>query len=158
MYQVPSRRSMEVSFGNKEKVMMKVNSLYQGIVSSLIANAPKAKDYALSARLGLMVSPIIASGPALAQGFIRGLSNLNTLGQLLVGFITLIGLVAGLGMVLGGLFSAYKKFDRGNDEVTWAKISIQIGAGGLAMALGWVGINVVETMGGSSSDIGRSVR
>jgi hypothetical protein len=103
--------------------------------------------------LGLLLGPTLV----FAQGFVRGFQNLNTLVQLIVGFLILLGLVGGLGMILGGLISAYKKHDRGNDDVSWAKIAMQMGAGGLAMALGWVGTQVVETLGGSSSDIGRSI-
>lgn len=110
-----------------------------------------------SARLGAMSGTVLAAAPVMAQGFIRGFQNMNQLMQLVVGFIVLIGLVGGLGMVLGGLVSAYKKYDRGNDDISWAKICMQVGAGGFAMALGWVGIQVVETLGGSASDIGKSI-
>lgn len=105
------------------------------------------------ATVGLILGPVLCN----AQGFIKGFQNMNTLTQQIIGFIVLLGLLGGLGMVLGGLFSAYKKYDNRNDDVSWAKISIQMAAGGLAMALGWVGQGVVETLGGSSSDIGRSV-
>lgn len=111
----------------------------------------------LSAQLGALSSMVLAAAPAMAQGFIKGFQNMNTLMQLVVGFIVLVGLVGGLGMVLGGLVSAYKKYDRGNDEVTWSRIALQTAAGGFAMALGWVGTQVVETLGGSASDIGKSI-
>ncbi len=110
-----------------------------------------------SARIGMAMGSFLAASPVLAQGFIRGFQNLGTLAQAGVTLLISIGLLGGLGMILGGCFSAYKKYDRGNDDVSWGKIGIQIGAGGFAMALGWVGVNVVETMGGSSSDIGRQL-
>lgn len=100
------------------------------------------------------------AGPAYAQGagFIKGFQNLNLLMQTGIGLLIAIGLLGGLGMIMGGLFTAYKKYDnRGGDDSGWGKIALQIGAGGLAMALGWVGTNVVETMGGSSGDIGKSI-
>ncbi len=89
--------------------------------------------------------------------FIQAFTNMNTLAQKIIAFLTLIGLVAGLGMILGGLYSAYKKYDQRNEDTGWGKIALQIGAGGMCMALGWVGVNVVQTLGGSTSDIGKSI-
>jgi hypothetical protein len=119
-----------------------------------LSDATMYKEAAqIGAGLGLLLGPTMVS----AQGFIRGFQNMNTLMQLGIGFIILVGLLGGLGMVLGGVVSWYKKYDRGNDDVSYAKIASQIAAGGLGMALGWVGTQVVETLGGSSSDIGRSI-
>lgn len=134
-------------------------NLYPGmILNAVYANLPAAREHLMAAKIGAMLVPLVTAGPAMAQGFIRGLQNMNILAQAIVALIITIGLLAGLSYVLGGLVSAYKKYDRGNEDVTWGKIAIQIGAGGLAMALGWVGIQVVETLGGSSSEIGKSIR
>jgi hypothetical protein len=100
------------------------------------------------------------AGPAYAQGvgFIKGFQNVNSLMQAGIAVLIAIGLLGGLGMIMGGLFTAYKKYDnRGGDDSGWGKIALQIAAGGLAMALGWVGTNVVETLGGTGSDIGKSI-
>ncbi|MEJ8837585.1 hypothetical protein [Ramlibacter sp. AN1133] len=123
------------------------------------AVASPATPTRASARIGFMLGTIVGPSLAGAQGFITGFQNLNSLGSQVVALLTVIGLVGGLGMILGGLFSAYKKYDnRGGDDGGWGKIAVQIGAGGLGMALGWVGTNVVATMGGSASDIGKSLR
>ena len=116
------------------------------------------KMHSQSAQIGAGIGLLAQGMPVMAQGFIKGFGNMNTLLQLGVGLLVTLGLLGGLGMILGGLVSAYKKYDRGNDDVTWAKISMQVAAGGFAMALGWVGMQVVETLGGSSADIGRSIR
>lgn len=116
-----------------------------------------ADSYKTSARLGAMAAPFVACAPAMAQGFIRGFQNLNQLTQAGIGLLIAVGMLGGLGFILGALFSMYKKYDRGNDEITWGKIGVQLGAGGLAMALSWVGVQVVETLGGGQGDIGRKL-
>lgn len=123
----------------------------------LILAMTDAKEMQSAARIGLAAGMVLGFSPAWAQGFIRGFENLNTLSQVGTTLLISLGLLGGLGMILGGCFSAYKKYDRGNDDVTWGKIGMQIAAGGSAMALGWVGVNVVETLGGSQSDIGRQI-
>lgn len=127
----------------------------QSFKNALVEVLLTADSYKSSMRLGAMAAPFIASAPVMAQGFIRGFQNLNTLTQAGIGLLILVGMLGGLGFILGALFSMYKKYDRGNDEITWGKIGIQLGAGGLAMALSWVGVQVVETLGGNQSDIGR---
>ncbi len=106
---------------------------------------------------GRVVGIALVAGSSVAQGFVQGFTNLKTLADLGVGLLIIIGLLGGLGMVLGGLVSAWKKYDSRNDDITWSKIGLQITAGGFAMALGWVGMQVVETLGGSASDVGKSI-
>lgn len=130
--------------------------LKQQIKQALIEVLCKSESYKSSARVGAMAAPFVAVSPAMAQGFIQGFQNLNALAQAGIGLLIAIGMLGGLGFILGGLFNMYKKYDRGNDEITWGKIGVQIGAGGLAMALAWVGVSVVETLGGNQGDIGRN--
>lgn len=115
------------------------------------------QTYNVNMRLGLIGGQLLVVAPAFAQGFVNGFRNLNTLTQAGIGLLILIGALGGLGFILGGLMAMYKKYDRGNDDVSWGKIGLQIAAGGLAMALSWVGVQVVETLGGSQSDIGRTL-
>lgn len=114
-------------------------------------------SYNQAFRLGACASPLFAMSPALAQGFINGFQNLNTLAQAAIGLLILLGVLGGLGFILGACFSLYKKYDRGNDDIGWGKIGIQLAAGGLGMALSWVGVQIVETLGGSEADIGRQL-
>lgn len=117
-----------------------------------------SQSYTAAMRVGGLLSAALAGAPVMAAGgLINGFTNLNSLIQLGIGIMIAIGLMAGLGFVLGACMSMYKKYDRGNDEITWSKIGMQFFAGGLGMALGWVGIQIVETMGGSASDIGKSM-
>lgn len=113
--------------------------------------------YNVNMRLGILAGQALFVAPAFAQGFVNGFRNLDALAQMAIGLLVLVGALGGLGFILGGLFSMYKKYDRGNDDVTWGKIGLQIAAGGLAMSLAWVGVQVVETLGGSQSDIGRNL-
>lgn len=117
-----------------------------------------AQTYKTNMTIGFVAGQILVVSPVFAQGFVNGFRNLDTLAQSGIALLILVGALGGLGFILGGLFSMYKKYDRGNDDVTWGKIGLQIGAGGLAMALSWVGVQVVETLGGSQGDIGRSIR
>jgi hypothetical protein len=120
-------------------------------------NITKLKTAFSCARLALMVLAYSLSPLAHALSGQQAGQNVTQFFQVLINVITVLGVLAGLGFVLSGLFSAYKKYDRGNDDVTWGKIAMQIGAGGLCMALAAVGIMVVETLGGSATDIGRSL-
>ncbi len=118
------------------------------------AVAGACRDALVYGRVALIA---LVAGSALAQGFIEGFANLKTLANLGVGLLIIIGLLGGLGMVLGGLVSAWKKYDSRGDDITWSRIGLQIVAGGFAMALGWVGMQVVETLGGSAGDVGKSI-
>ena len=129
--------------------------MMQSLKTAIVEVLMTADSYKTSMRLGAMAGPFLASAPVMAQGFIQGFQNLNTLAQAGVGLLIIVGMLGGLGFILGALFSMYKKYDRGNDEITWGKIGVQLGAGGLAMALSWVGVQVVETLGGNQGDIGR---
>lgn len=141
------------------KILHRVNTALLGVLVAAQAGSlqqPGATRDA--ARLGLLAGALLGPCVAGAQGFIQGFQNLNQLTQIATGLVIGLGLLGGLGMVLGGLVTMWNKYnDRGSQDSSWAKIGIQITAGGFAMALGWVGLNVVETLGGSSSDIGRSI-
>jgi hypothetical protein len=131
-----------------------------GPMTAAVGRVLKDRDVARAGRdalfYGRISATVLVAGSAFAQGFVQGFTNLKTLANLGVGLLIIIGLLGGLGMVLGGLVSAWKKYDSRNDDITWSKIGLQITAGGFAMALGWVGMQVVETLGGSASDIGKS--
>jgi hypothetical protein len=114
-------------------------------------------SYIQSMRLGAAVGAPMASMPAMAA-LTTGFANLNSLAQLGISLMIALGMLGGLGFVLGACVSLFKKYDRGNDDITWGKIGMQFFAGGLGMALSWVGIQIVETLGGSASDIGRSLK
>lgn len=138
-----------------------LNRMKVALLTASLAVAEQSKDMRATrdaARIGLAAGSILGPCVASAQGFITGFQNLGTLAQLGVGLLIAIGLLGGLGLVMGGLFSMYKKYDNRGDDITWGKVGVQIAAGGLMMALGWVGTNVVETLGGSSSDIGKSLK
>ena len=122
-----------------------------------LANPDVARAGRDAMNYGRMAAVVVVASSAMAQGFVQGFTNLKTLTDLGIGLLILIGLLGGLGMILGGLVSAWKKYDSRNDDITWSKIGLQITAGGFAMARGWVGMQVVETLGGSSSDIGKSI-
>jgi len=136
---------------------MKVSEIKYQFTAAFACSFAQTSTRKLQARLiVLLLQPLLAV-PAFAQGAERVFQNLNSVTQIGIAFLVAVGVLAGLGLILGGLFSMYKKYDRGSDDVTWGKIGMQISAGGLAMALSYVGVLVVETMGGSQSDIGRTL-
>lgn len=105
----------------------------------------------------LSVGLLAAASGARAQGLISAGSNVERLVQVGITIIIAVGVLAGLGFILKGLWDLTSKTARGNDDITWGSISSKIGGGGLAMALGWLGVQVVETLGGSAGDIGRGI-
>ena len=130
-----------------------------GALAALHGAALTREQYAQSARIGAGLGVLAGPLAVHAQGFIRGIQNTNTLFQAGVTVLITLGLLGGLGMVAGGLWNWYKKGEaRGGEDITWGKIGMQIAAGGLCMALAWVGSSVVETLGGSTSDIGRAIK
>lgn len=111
-------------------------------------------SYASAMKLGLRPALLLMCSPAFAQGFIDGFKNLGDLTKLGIALLISVGVLVGVGLILGALVAMYKKERRGQDDITWSQIALQIAAGGLSMALSWVGVQVVETLGGSASDIG----
>jgi hypothetical protein len=131
--------------------------MLEKLKSEFVCVFADVQTYKTNLKIGALAGQVFVAAPVFAQGFINGFRNLDTLAQSGIALLILVGALGGLGFILGGLFSMYKKYDRGNDDVTWGKIGLQIAAGGLAMALSWVGVQVVETLGGSQGDIGRGM-
>jgi hypothetical protein len=94
---------------------------------------------------------------ARAQGFSSGVQNLRSLMGEGAALVIAAGLLVGLVFILVAASDAYKKGARGNDDITWPSIAFKVFAGAFAMTLGWVGVQSVETLGGSGSDIGRGI-
>lgn len=103
------------------------------------------------------VGLLMAASGARAQGLISAGTNFERLTQVGITIVIALGVLAGLAFILKGLSDMISKTSRGNDDITWSSIAQKIGGGGLAMALGWLGVQVVETLGGSAGDIGRGI-
>ena len=128
--------------------------------TSRIARIAANPEYSTAIKIGVAAGALVGTPLAHAsqqRGLAGTFDNFTGLGRLVIDFIVVIGMVVGLGYVLGGLFSAYKKYDRGNEDITWGKIATQVGVGGGAMALSLLAKLVIETVGGSEDDMGRKV-
>ncbi len=141
--------------------MKSIIQFFQSFILNLGMRAHRemaeARAYSQSARIGAMLGVVAMPGYAAAQGFINGFKNLTVLAQAGVGLIIICGVLMGLGFIIGAVVSLYKKEVSKSEEITWARVGMQFFAGGLGMAIAWVGSQVVETLGGSGSDIGRTL-
>ena len=149
-YQFPS---LKVNFN-----IMKINHIKTQFKFALIQSFADAQSRKLKARLlFLVLQPVFFAGNtfAAADGLATIFSNLEDATKIGIKFLVAVGVIAGLGLILGGLFSMYKKYERGNDDITWGTIGLQIASGGLAMALAFVGVLVVQTLGGEEDNIGK---
>ena len=134
---------------------MKFGKVKKGFEFALIQAFADAQSRRLKARLlFLALQPVFLAGPTFAAGLETIFGNLESATKIGIQFLVAVGVIAGLGLILGGLFSMYKKYERGNDDITWGTIGLQIASGGLAMALSFVGVLVVETLGGGKGNIG----
>ena len=134
------------------------------VATSRIARIASNPEHQRAIKIGVAAGALMASGVASAtgggapnNGWAKAFGNMTGVGKLIIDFVVVIGMVVGLGYVLGGLFSAYKKYDRGNEDITWGKIATQVGVGGGAMALSFIAKLVVETLGGGETDMGARV-
>jgi uncharacterized membrane protein YwzB len=109
-----------------------------------------------SARYAAILATVVL-GNAAHAGWVDGFRNVGTLAQ--VAITTLIGLcaLAGIGaFAYAGKLLLKKGGDRG-DDVEWSKIGYATVAGVFLVAISWVALQSVETLGGSASDIGRGI-
>ena len=122
--------------------------------------APSAADMRLATRAGVAGGLLLSGTAAMAQaGLITGFQNATTLVKTIIVFISVLGVLGGLGFMFSAAGDMYKKADgtgRG-DDITWAKVATKWVAGAVAMALTYFGTQVVLTLGGSQADIGRTL-
>lgn len=111
-----------------------------------------------AAQVVLTTSMVVGTQMAHANG---GLStfftNANSVGQMVIKFMILVGVVVGLGMILKGLLDAMKIGKAGHDDITWGSVLTKLVVGSAAMALAFIGTMLVTTFGGSESDIGKGL-
>jgi len=110
------------------------------------------------AREAMIVGALLAwTAPAFAQtGWMRGVKNTSDLAQAGITLVVYIFLLLGL-IAFGSAGKALWDMSKGRDEEinVGKKVVLPIIGGAFMVAIWYVGLNSVETLGGSSSDIGR---
>lgn len=101
---------------------------------------------------------LVAGGDVYAQAAQNavqsGINFANLIAKLLVALFAL----GGLGAVGRGAFLFIKKGGERGDDIEWSKIGFLMVGGTLAMVIGWFAFGLVEAVGGSANDVGRTVQ
>lgn len=125
----------------------------QHIKNMFPINAAGARNALAAAALLGMSAAAMAQG----TGWERMFSNLTSLGKTGATAVTALAFLAGLvALAYGGKLLWDKGGERGED-IKMGRIAFTIIGGTVMLALGWVGTQTVETLGGQASDIGSSI-
>lgn len=119
--------------------------------------APSADDLRAAARAGGVGAALLGGTAALANGLITGIQNATTATKALIGFISILGVLVGLGFMFSAAAAMYKKNDNSRDDITWGQIVGKAVAGAVSLALTYFATQFVITLGGSASDIGKGL-
>lgn len=131
-----------------EGKLMKLKTLFTGRKAN-----PLARKVVPSA---LMMGLLFAQTAAHAD-LGTMLTNGNMLAQKILTFILYGGVVIGAAaIVYAGTMMWKKAGDRG-DDITWNKIMLVILGGGVLSAASFFMVQIVSSMGGTQSDIGRTI-
>lgn len=119
----------------------------------------KLKDYFTGRKAfpSALALSLIASSGAANAGWATAVGNVTSLTQGLV--TALVGLcgLAGVGAFAFAGKQLLKKGGERGDDVEWSKIGYAVIAGVFLIAVAYVALQSVETMGGSASDMGKSI-
>lgn len=100
-------------------------------------------------------------GAAMAQssgGWTKSVNNIGDLGQAIVNTLIILCGVGGVAaFAFAGKQLMKKAGDRG-DDVEWAKIGYSTLAGVFLIAIAWVALNSVQTLGADESAIGKQIQ
>lgn len=118
---------------------------------------PSAREFRMAARMLLVAGLLFAWGLASAQGLVQMFNNASVVVRAIIGFISLAGVLVGLGFVFNALVKMWKKHNDDRNDISWGSIVGQAAAGSGCMALTWLAVQFVLTLGGSQSDIGRTL-
>ena len=107
-------------------------------------------------KLAVLSTALLMVGNAFAAGWTNVLDgNIRQLGQSLIGVLIMAGVVGGIAAILyGGKLWWDKANNRTGDDVKAMSIVFSMVAGAFMLALSFVAVTTVETLGGSQSDVG----
>lgn len=110
--------------------------------------------------VGLAVVSVLFAASAYAQssgGWTGSVNKIGEFGQAVINALIILCAVGGVGaFAYAGKLLLKKGGDRG-DDVEWSKIGYSALAGVFLMAISWVALNSIETMGGGEGDIGKKI-
>lgn len=112
-------------------------------------------------RLVAGLSLVLVADMAFAQsggtgGWATAFGNLTTLAKIGMGTVIAAFGFGGLASLGYGLNLLLKKGGDRGDDIEWKRIAYTMIAGSLMLALGWVAVQTVLTLGGSQGDIGNT--
>jgi len=146
---------------NLKNIAGRVNDLtLRAAVWSQVNAVPSASDMQVAGKLGAAGALLLAAGVATAQtsnGIITGVTNATNTAKAIISFIAVVGVLAGLGFMLAAAMDIHKKHNNSRDDISWGMITGKAVAGAVALALTYFGTQLVVTLGGSASDIGKSL-
>lgn len=144
----------------------KINQLATGLCAGALGVSswtrrivPAASDMSAAAKTGVVGTMLLAQSLAVAEsnGLLTGITNATTGVKALIGLIAVVGVLAGLGFMFAAASAMYKKHNNSRDDITWGDITMKAVAGAVCMALVYFGTQFVVALGGSASDIGKTL-
>ena len=95
---------------------------------------------------------------AAAGGWEKTAGNITDFGHALVTAITVLCAAGGVGAIgFAGKLLLKKSGERG-DDVEWSKVGYATLAGAFLLSVAFIALTTVETLGGSSNDVGGSIK
>lgn len=120
------------------------------------SGATKVADIPLRTYAAVVTAPLLAEN-ATAAGWATAANNIKDLGNSAAIAITALCMAGGIGAIgYAGKLLLKKSGDRG-DDVEWSKIGYAVLGGAFLLSVGFIAMTTVETLGGSSADIGKTV-
>lgn len=126
-----------------------MNKLFNKITNAVTTAYYKA--------IGALFSILFAAAPAHAQGVINMANNGIRFFQVLTALLIAAGVTSGLGTIAWAISQMIKKGNDRGEDITWLSIGLKFIGGAFLLALSWVGVSVLETLGGNASNVGGSL-
>lgn len=100
---------------------------------------------------------LLVAGSAHAVGWTTAANNISDLGTAAVTAIVILCAAGGVGAIgFAGKLLLKKGGERG-DDVEWSKVGYATLAGAFLLSISYIATTTVETLGGNSAEIGKSV-
>jgi hypothetical protein len=104
--------------------------------------------------IAAVLSLAFSIAPAHAQGMINMANNMTRFFQVATQVVIAGGVLGGIGVIGWAVSQMIKKGGDRGEDITWMSIGLKFVGGAFLLALSWVGVSVLETLGGNSSNVG----
>lgn len=109
----------------------------------------------LTARVtGAFLSLLFMVSPVHAQGMINMANNMTRFFQVATQVVIAGGVLGGIGVIGWAISQMIKKGGDRGEDITWMSIGLKFVGGAFLLALSWVGVSVLETLGGNAGNVG----